>query len=618
MPVTKLRPSFAFTQERLEQLKQVVPEAFADGRVNWDVLREAMGEYLEDEGLVAEHFGLSWPGKRDARRLAARPSNGTLVPVPGEGLDEEITHNIFIQGDNLEVLKILQKSYAGRVKVIYIDPPYNTGNDFVYNDKFKDPLEDYLRKTGQTGTGGGLLTTNPQASGRFHTNWLSMMWPRLQAGKRLLRDDGVIFVSIDDHEVHNLRMLMNEVFGEENFMGALIWKRRQNVDSRAKTGLSIDHEYLVVYRNPEATRLRGQEKDLTKYSNPDNDPRGPWSSDNLVGLATKEQRPNLHYGLVNPATGIEYACPEAGWRYGKPTMARLIEDGRIIWPSSPSGRPRLRRYLNELADEFTGLSSVLEDDIYSSQGTKELKELFDGRDILDFPKPVGYIKMILQQATNADDGDIVMDFFAGSCTTAHAVLELNREDGATRRFVMVQLPEPTGNKDFPTVAEIGKERIRRAIARMKRQSEGTPRARGGEAGEDLGFKVFRLGKSNYVGWGEYDGAHLEEVESLFDRSVAPLSDGWMEHELTAEVMLLQGFPLDSRLTPQPQFKQNTVVLAESESSAHRLILCLDKRLADETMKTLAFQPGDIFVCLDSALTNEGKAQLADLCNLSVI
>src|SRR3990172_1612734 len=438
MPVSKLRPTFNFTEDRLEELKAVVPEAFADGKVNWDALKEALGEHLEEESKEVEHFGLFWPGKREARRLSAMPSKGTLLSVSGEGVKEEKTRNVFVEGDNLEILKLLQKSYAGRVKLIYIDPPYNTGNDFVYRDNFSDPLEDYLRKTGQADEQGVLLTTNTRTDGRFHSNWLTMIYPRLLLARQLLKEDGVIFISIDDHEAHHLRSVMNEVFGEENFMGTLIWKRRQNVDSRAKTGLSIDHEYLIIYRKPDAERLRGQEKDLTKYSNPDNDPRGPWASDNLLGLATKEQRPNLHYDLVNPATRIVYPCPETGWRYGKPTMARLIEDGRILWPASPSGRPRLKRYLNELADEFTGLSSVINNDVYSAQGTKELKAIFDGKDIMDFPKPVEHLNLVIQQATTTDGNDIVLDFFAGSCTTAHAVLDLNHNDGGNRHFIMVQ------------------------------------------------------------------------------------------------------------------------------------------------------------------------------------
>jgi adenine-specific DNA-methyltransferase len=248
MSTSKLRPTFTFNQDRLDQLKAVVPEAFADGKVNWETLREALaaGDHLEEEGANAEHFGLFWPGKREARRLAAMPSRGTLVPAPGEGVDEGATRNLFIEGDNLEVLKLLQKSYAGRVKLIYIDPPYNTGNDFVYKDDFKDPLADYLRKTGQADEAGRLLTTNTRADGRFHSNWLNMMYPRLLLARQLLRKDGIIFISIDDNEIHNLRLLMSEVFGEENFLSQITW--RKVYGGGAKVRYIVDqHEYVLCY-----------------------------------------------------------------------------------------------------------------------------------------------------------------------------------------------------------------------------------------------------------------------------------------------------------------------------------------------------------------------------------
>jgi adenine-specific DNA-methyltransferase len=244
MTIQKLRPSFTFTQDRLKELESIIPEAFADERINWDVLKEALGTYLEEEGSDAEHFGLFWPGKRDARRLATVPSKGTLKPAPGEGVDEDATGNIFIEGDNLEVLKLLQKSYAGHIKMIYIDPPYNTGNDFVYKDEFWDPLEDYLKKTGQADEEGKILTTNTKADGRFHSNWLSMMYPRLRLARTLLREDGAIFVSIDDTEMPHLKLLMNEIFGEENFVATLVWQRSKKGDAKLIANI---HEYILIF-----------------------------------------------------------------------------------------------------------------------------------------------------------------------------------------------------------------------------------------------------------------------------------------------------------------------------------------------------------------------------------
>jgi len=332
--------SLNIVEEKIRQLRELFPEAISEGKVDIERLKQTLGEEVFVSG---ERYHLSWAGKSDAFKAIQTPTTATLKPQKDQSVDFDTTQNIFIEGENLEVLKVLQKSYYGKIKMIYIDPPYNTGNDsFIYPDKFSETKEEYLKRIGDKDEAGyltkeGFFRKNSRENGQFHSNWLSMMYPRLFLARNLLREDGVIFVSIDDNEVHNLRLMMNEVFGEENFICCLIWKRRQNVDSRAKTGVSVDHEYLVVYRSGGDSRLRGQEKDLTKYTNPDKDPRGPWLSADLTGLATKEQRPNLHYELVNPETGDAYPPPENGWRYSRTTMKSLIEDGKILWPASPTG-----------------------------------------------------------------------------------------------------------------------------------------------------------------------------------------------------------------------------------------------------------------------------------------
>jgi adenine-specific DNA-methyltransferase len=608
--------------ERLEGLKQLVPEAFVEGKVDFDQLRAALGDAVNDQ---PERYSFTWAGKRDAMRILQMPTRATLIPAPEESVNGDTTKNLFIEGDNLEVLKLLLKPYYGRIKMIYIDPPYNTGNDFIYPDNYADPLDTYLRLTGQKDAAGNLLTSNPETSGRYHSAWLSMMYPRLFLARQLLSEDGVIFVSIDDHEVHNLRLLMNEAFGEDNFLCSLIWKRRQNVDSRSQTGVSVDHEYLIAYScDKDRSRLRGQEKDLTKYSNPDNDPRGPWSSDNLVGLATKQQRPNLHYALVNPATGIAYPCAEAGWRYSRSTMARLIEEGRIIWPPTPSGRPRLKRYLHELADEFTGLSSVLAT-AYSTDGTTELKQLFGGKDVLDFPKPVDYIKLLVQQGTDAGGDAAVLDFFAGSCTTAQAVLQLNRQDGGQRRFIMVQLPEPTPEgsparrSGFRTIADIGKERIRRVIARMQAERAGQLDLRDRATPEDLGFKVFKLAPSNFRAWfgvAKPDGQDYARQMELFADA---LIEGWTPERVIAEVALKEaGFGLNYRTEPVSAVKEQKVYRVADGDSEQHFYICLDERVRLEALRPLALQREDLLVCRARALDDEAAANLALQCRLRTI
>ena len=309
--------------------------------------------------------------------------------------------------------------------MIYIDPPYNTGNDFIYPDNFSESLQTYLEYTRQVDAQGAKFGTNTEADGRYHSKWLNMMYPRLYLARNLLSEDGVIFISIDDTEVENLRRLCNDIFGEEAFITQFVWRSRVSEDTRARTGVSSDHEYIVCYGAPGFAALRGSEKDLTKFSNPDNDPRGDWRSADLTGLANKDARPNLHYNLVNPATGIDYGCPPKGWRNDPKTMAEKIADGRILWPSSPEGRPRHKLFLADIGSEYKNISSLILD-ISTAQGTRELNELF-GAEVISFPKPTALLKMLIQQATRPDD--IVLDFFSGSGTTGHATLSLNLEDG---------------------------------------------------------------------------------------------------------------------------------------------------------------------------------------------
>ena len=302
--------------KNVDQIKALFPEAVTAGKIDFDVLRQLLGSEVDEH---EEKYGLNWYGKRQARQLALTPSTATLRPCPKESVDWETTQNLMIEGDNLEVLKLLQKSYAGKVKLIYIDPPYNTGNDFVYPDDYQDNIRNYLELTGQTDGENRRLSSNTETSGRFHTDWLTMMYPRLKLAKYLLRDDGVTFVSVDDSELSTLRLVADDVFGEENFLACFVWKSRQNKDNRTVTGASVDHEYVICYGNS----IRGDTRDKSQYSNPDNDARGDWTSANMVGIATVDRRPNLHYELVNPETGISYQCPEMGWRYDRDTMVKI-------------------------------------------------------------------------------------------------------------------------------------------------------------------------------------------------------------------------------------------------------------------------------------------------------
>jgi adenine-specific DNA-methyltransferase len=615
MPVQKLQPNFNLEQDRIEMLKQLIPEAVSDGKIDWDVLKEALGEYLEDEGADVEHFGLSWAGKREARRLASIPSKGTLVPVLGEGIDEDTTGNIFIEGDNLEVLKLLQKSYAGRVRLIYIDPPYNTGNDFIYKDDFSEPTEEYLKRTGQADEDGNLLTTNPKSSGRFHANWLNMMYPRLRLARNLLRDDGIIFVSIDDNEVNNLKCLCNEIFGEENFIAQFIWKSRQFPDTRSVSKVSNDHEYLLAFSKSGDVGLKGIERDESKFSNPDNDPRGDWMSRSILGLATASQRPNLHYAIVDPITEISYNPPEnTGWRYAKERMQKMIDGGYILFPSKENGRPREKKFRSDLLSEFISFPTII-NDVFTANGTFEIREIF-GFEAFDFPKPVVLLKRLIEQAIDKDD--LTIDFFSGSCTTAHAVLECNKEDHGNRRFIMVQIPDKTSNSQYPTIADLGKERIRRVIKKIKDEqaekldlSEGDP--------QDLGFKVYKLDRSNLKIWKDYDGEDIPEFEQLSLNFQNPLGESFSEEKVVTEIQLLEGFPLDSKIKQDDKFVKNKVLCVTSEHIGHRLFICLDSKLDISTVQDVRLlEDEDIFICLDNAITDQEKMMLADGCNVKTI
>ena len=438
--------------------------------VNFELLKQMLSPDVVDGD---EAYEFTWVGKKAAIVEANKPIRKTLRPCVAESKDWDTTENLYIEGDNLEVLKLLQESYLGKVKMIYIDPPYNTGNDFIYADDFMRSQEEENEQMGMYDEDENRLFRNTDTNGRFHSDWCSMIYSRLMLARNLLSNDGFIFISIGEEEIENMYAICNEVYGKSRHLGTFIWKRRQMVDSRSKTGVSEDHEYLLCYAKSASQKIRGAKADMGKYSNPDNDPRGDWMSADMTGLATASQRPNLHYEFSNPETGITYACPPLGWRYDRKHMEDLIQNGEVIWPSSPSGRPRRKKFAKDLQSEYTGLSTIL-DTVYNTQATRELKMLFDGEDFFDFPKPTDYLKLIIQQG--APEGGIILDFFSGSATTAHAVMQLNAEDGGHRKFIMVQLPEKCDEASeaykagYKNICEIGKERIRRAGEKIQEKN----------------------------------------------------------------------------------------------------------------------------------------------------
>lgn len=613
-----LEPTFSLVEDRLRILKQALPEAFTDGKINFDSLKELLGEAIADD-QQDEHFGLSWTGKREARKLAGMPSKGTLVPVKGKGLHEDTTENIFIEGDNLEVLKLLHKSYYGKIKMIFIDPPYNRGDDLIYKDDYSEPLESYLQRSGQMNEMDEMLTSNPKSSGRFHSDWLNMMYPRLRVARDLLHDDGVIFISLDDNEVSNLRQLMNEVFGEENFLGTIIWKKKTNGNNMGY--LPPVHDYIIAFAKlANENSLHGfalSKEYLDKnYSNPDNDERGLWTTSDL---SANHKGP--YFEIANEKTG-EVFLPPSGryWVFNETEVLKRIKEGRIIFGKSGEGRPIQKVFLNERKSLRYKAETLWDKHGMNEDGTKEIGELLAPK-VFEHSKPTQLIKHIID--ISSKDKDLILDFFAGSGTTGQAVIEQNIKDGGNRKFICVQIDEKIDEKSealkvgFRTISEITVERIRRASKKIEAEIDaGLPLSQK----PDLGFKFYRLERSNFKAWSDYQGTNLDELRGLLQEQVATsfVPDSTKEGILT-EILLLEGFPLDSDISQDGIYERNTVWRVSSEFSEHRLFITLDDEIWEETVSTAEeLESNDIFICLDKALSDESKIRMSDVCRLKVI
>ena len=552
--------------------------------VDFDQLRQELSDHIV-EG-PRERYRLDWPGKREALALANAPIAKTLLPRADESSNFHGTKNIVIEGDNLDALKLIQETYLGQIKMIYIDPPYNTGNDFVYNDKFVSGSSEFLEFSNQRDSSGNVLVANPSSNGRFHSDWLSMLYPRLKLARNLLSEEGVIFISIDDGEVQNVRKLCDEVFGSDKFIASFIWKSRQNIDNRTVTGASVDHEYVLCY----GREIRGSERKLEQYTNPDKDPRGDWVSANMVGIATADRRPNLHYDLIDPSTGINYGCPVMGWRYDRNTMSRLVEEDRILWPSSPDGRPRRKAFLSELDSEFTGFSTILGSGVYTRDGTADMMSLFNER-VFSFPKPVSLMQTLVEQATK--NNDIVLDFFAGSGTTAHAVMAQNALDGGNRKFILVQLPEALDgeNREQKTaydycrkigkpanISELTKERLRRAGAKVIEEDYHP------DWNRDVGFRVLKVDTSNMHDV-YYRPDQVEQKDLL--NAVENIKPDRAPEDLLFQVMVDWGTDLASPISRETVQGKSVFFVNKSEYAGPDLIACFDTGVTEDLVKELA-------------------------------
>lgn len=597
--------SMNLEQANMDKLRTVFPECFAEGKLDIDKLLALCGEYI---GNDFEKYKFEWKGKAECLKLAQKRSTGTLRPCPEESVDWDTTQNLYIEGDNLEVLKLLQTAYYRKVKMIYIDPPYNTGNDFVYADDFADPMARYKEVTQQT------TKSNPETMGRFHTNWLNMMYPRLRLAANLLRDDGVIFISIDDNEVDNLKKLCNEVFGEENFLAQIVWEKRFTRSNNARLFASLT-DYILVYRKSDAvTFLRAPrtEKSDSIYNNPDNDPRGVWTSVSYVNPATKEQRPNLTYSIKNPITGQEITHPTHAWKYEYETYQKHVSENRLYWGANGENTyPRLKKFLSEVEDGMVPVNLWKREEVGTTDAaSKDLATLMEAK-VFDFPKPVELIKTMVQIAA-LDKDSIIIDFFSGSATTAHAIMQLNAEDGGNRKFVLVQLPEACEEKSpafiagYKNICEIGKERIRRAGKKLT-ETDGQMQIGDNEKSPlDVGFRVFKLDSSNLQTWDAtpVDELRLEDLLNRMNTMINRVKADRTDLDMVCEVMLKLGVPLTYSVNKVAVNSKTAYTVGDD----CLLLVCLAADITPEDVEAMAeYVPAKVIISRDSFANDTAMA-----------
>jgi adenine-specific DNA-methyltransferase len=619
--VASTSPDFA--AERLADMRALFPDAFAEGKVDLVKLRALLGEAVDTR---PERYTFTWAGKRDAMRLLQEAGRGTLVPMPGQSIHWDRTKNLFIEGDNLEVLKLVRRAYDQRVKLIYIDPPYNTGNDFIYPDDYSQPLDAYLRLTGQRSQDGRAMTTESERAGRFHSAWLSMMYPRMMLARSLLRDDGAIWISIDDTEMANLRSLCNEIFGEENFVATFIWQKRTTRENRRV--FSFDHDYLVCFaRNKESFQrernfLPMSEEVLARYKNPDDDPRGPWQSVSLnvqSGHATEDQ----FYKVTTPSgriVGFDRGDTRA-WSITKPRFLELLADKRVTFGNDGDNVPREKVFLSEARQGLTPHTLWTAEEVGTNdEAKKAVTELFPegGVDTIT-PKPLALLERIIDISTK--EGDIIVDFFAGTASTAAALLRKELSEAKKRHFLLVQVPEPTPEgsaakrNGFSTIADVGRERLRREIQRLvdRAQTEVLMES------QDLGFRVFKLAASHIKQIPDLDPSRTTQDQYIDQMKlmVDPLIDGWTPEGLVWEVAIREGYPLTSKIE-RLRIPDLSVWRVTSDVDGQTFCICLNSKITLDQLKPMGLTKDDLFIARDTALDDTAQANLALQCRLKTL
>ena len=588
MPETMDGLSMDLERANMDKLRAVFPECFAEGKLDIDKLLSLCGEYISND---FEKYRFEWKGKANCLKLAQKRSGGTLRPCPEESVGWDTTQNLYIEGDNLEVLKLLQTTYFRKIKMIYIDPPYNTGHDFVYADDFADPLARYKEITQQT------TKSNPETMGRYHTNWLNMMYPRLRLASNLLREDGVIFISIDDIELDNLKKLCNDVFGEENFIATIIWRKNYAPKSSAQY-FSVDHDYILIYaKNAVDWRpnlLPRTDKQNAIYSNPDNDPRGPWRPNNL---SARNYYSKGTYSITCPSGRVIEGPPDgAYWRYSEEKFWEMDRDGRIWWGKDGNNVPAPKIYLSEVKQGIVPQTYWSYEEVGHTQDAKKdlisLVEFPSSDEVFDTPKPVKLIDKMLRISTTAHDEDIVLDFFSGSATTGHAVMALNKEDGGNRKYILVQLPETIESKKFKTLADVGKERLTNAGLRLTEDDDQMKIGDEDKPPLDVGFRVFKLDTSNLKEWNAapIDGEQIELLTDRMNEMTQRVKPDRTDMDMVCEIMLKLGVPLTYAVDK----------LDIGGKAVYLLLICLAPDVVPEDVEAMAdYAPAKVIISRES-------------------
>ena len=565
--------------------------------VDFDMLRQELSSVVVEGN--EERYQFTWPDKKKAVLAANAPISATLRPCREESVDFDTTQNLYIEGDNLDVLKLLQETYLGKIKMIYIDPPYNTGNDFVYNDDFAEDAEKYLSNSGQFDVQGNQLVQNTENNGRFHTDWLNMIYSRIKLARDLLADDGVIFISIDDNEVENLRKAVDDIFGSGNFISSIIWEKKYAPANDAKW-LSDNHDYILLYaknKNLWHPQLLPRSEEMNgRYTNRDNDPRGVWKA---ADMTVKSYSSAYDYPITTPSGKIVHPAAGRCWNTSKENFEKLVSDNRIWFGEKGDNVPAVKKFLTEVKDGMVPMTIWKYSEVgHNQEGRQEVKKLFDGNGLFDGPKPVRLLSRILQIA-NLGANAVILDFFSGSATTAHAVMQLNAEDGGHRKFIMVQLPEATDPKSeaykagYKNICEIGKERIRRAGKKIKEENPLTTQDL------DIGFRVLKLDSSNMKDVYYTSDAYTKD---MFDMLADNIKEDRTPEDLLFQVMLDLGIPLSAKI-------EESVIAGKKvfKVEGNYLIACFDSNLTEETIKAIAQQRPYYFVMRDSSMANDSVA-----------